>query len=258
MRLPALAFAGVLALASLNASLTACGSSEGSGLVKPADMKPALLTVENLSNDFEIDKDQSGGGGGPDWGCLFDLGPLNKSGDKGGERGAADDLQISFRATQEPGMPGVIQLVDAAPSLAKAETAMDDMADAFGGCEKVDTKDGDGTTWKFSIDFDRTAWARGADEQINLTASGSSTLNQIELPVSISMSVVRIENAVSILMFVDLAADLADAPRKLTNAASARLQAVVDGQDPGAPEPVLEGYPIGAAFADLLGLDEPA
>ena len=251
MRLSALAFAGVLALGCL----TACGSDDETSRVRPEDMKPALLTVDNLSDEFEVDEDDSGDGdGSPDWGCLFDLGPLSKDDDNDED----DDIQIQFRASEDPGMPGVIQLVDAAPDLAKAEAAMDDLAEAFDGCEEVDTTDDDGTTWRFDVDFDRTAWARGADEQINLTASGSTTSDEIELPVSISMSVVRIENAVSILMFIDLAEDLVGAPRRLTNAAAARLQAVVDGEDPADPEPVLEDYPIGAAIKDLLGSDETA
>jgi hypothetical protein len=250
MRLPALALAGVFALGSL----TACGSEDEPSRVRPEDMKPALLTVENLSDEFEVDKDDSGGGEGPDWGCLFDLGPLSKDDDKDTD----DDIQIQFRASEDPGMPGVIQLVDAAPDLARAEASMDDLAEAFGDCDKVDTTDDDGTTWRFDVAFDRTAWARGADEQINLLASGSTTSDEIELPVSIAMSVVRIENAVSILMFIDLAEDLVGAPRKLTNAAAARLQAVVDGEDPAEPEPVLEDYPIGAAIKDLLGSDETA
>jgi len=255
MRLPALAVAGVLALGCL----TACGDDNESSRLDPEDVKPALLTVENLSDAFEIDPDESGSGDdGPDWGCLFDFGPLQKDSDDEDEDDDNDENQVQFRASEEPGMPGVIQLVDAAPSLAKAEKAMDDMAKEFDGCEKVDTTDDDGTTWQFDIAFDRSAWARGADEQINLTATGSTISDELELPVSISLSVVRIENAVSILMFIDLADDLAGAPRALTNAASARLQAVVDGEDIADPEPVLEDYPIGAAFAELLGEDETA
>ena len=256
MRLTALAAAGVLALGCLSA----CGDDDKSGRLDPEDVKPALLTVENLSDAFEIDPDEGGGGDdGPDWGCLFDFGPLQEGSDDDEDEGDEDDEnQVQFRASEEPGMPGVIQLVDAAPSLAKAKKAMDDMAEEFEGCEEVDTTDDDGTTWQFDVAFDRSAWARGADEQINLMATGSSTSDGLELPVSISLSVVRIENAVSILMFIDLADDLAGAPRALTNAASARLQAVVDGEDIAEPEPVLEDYPIGAAFAELLGKDAAA
>jgi hypothetical protein len=253
MRLPALAVAGLLALGCL----TACSDNDESSRLKPEDVKPALLTVENLSDEFEVDPDKSGeGDDGPDWGCLFDFGPLKRDTDKDDDKD--DENEIQFRASEEPGMPGVIQLVDAAPSLAKAEQAMDDMAESFDGCEKVDTTDDDGTAWKFDVAFDRSAWARGADEQINLTATGSTISDELELPVSISLSVVRIENAVCILMFIDLAEELAGAPRALTHAASARLQAVVDGEDIGDPEPVLEDYPIGAAFEDLLGSDETA
>lgn len=253
MRLPALVVAGVLALGFL----TACGADDGPSRVEPKDVKPALLTVENLSDEFEIDPDEGGSDDdGPDWGCLFDFGPLKRDTDD--DEDEDDENEVQFRASEEPGMPGVIQLVDAAPSLAKAEEAMDDMAEAFEGCEEVDTTDDDGTSWKFDVAFDRSAWARGADEQINLTATGSTISDELELPVSISLSVVRIENAVSILMFIDLAEDLAGAPRALTNAASARLQAVIDGEDVADPEPVLEDYPIGAAFEDLLGSDETA
>jgi hypothetical protein len=254
MRLPALACAGVLAIAGL----TACGSDGKPDKVSSQDVRPALLTVEHLSDEFEIDPDDSDDGdGGPDWGCLLDLGELDKSTDEDDDDGD-DENQVQFRASEDPGMPGVFQLVDAAPSRAKAERLMDEIAEALQGCEKVDTTDDDGTAWKFDVVFDRSTWARGADEQLNVTATGSTTADEIKLPVSLTMSAVRIENAVSILMFVDIAEDVLGAPRKLTNAASARLQAIVDGEEMADPEPLLEDYPIGAAFADLLGSDGTA
>lgn len=251
MRLPALAAAGVLVLAGL----AACGSDGERSRVTPEDVESALLTVDHLSDEFEVDEEESGGAddGSPDWGCLFDRGPLQQEENDEDD----DDIEIQFQASEEPGMPGIIQLVDAAPSLSQAKQAMDEMAEAFDGCEEVDTTDDDGTVWKFEVDFDRSAWARGADEQINLSASGATTSGEIELPVSISMSVVRIENAVSVLMFIDLAEDLGGADRTLTNVASSRLHAIVDGETPAAPEPVLEDYPIGAAFKALLA-DETA
>jgi len=253
MRLPALACAGVLAVACL----TACGSEDKSDKVSSEDVRQALLTVEHLSDEFEVDPDDSDDGDdGPDWGCLFDLGELDKSMDDDDEDDDANQAQ--FRASEDPGMPGVFQLVDAAPNRARAEKLMDEVAEALRGCEKVDTTDDDGTTWKFDVEFDQSTWARGADEQINVTATGSTSSDEIQLPLTITMSAVRIENAVSILMFVDIAEDVAGAPRKLTNAASARLQAIVDGEEMADPEPLLEDYPIGAAFADLMGSDDTA
>lgn len=256
MRLPALACAGVLAVACL----TACGSDEKPDKVSSEDVRQALLTVEHLSDEFEVDPDDSDDDGddGPDWGCLLDFGELDKSTDDEDEDKEDDANQVQFRASEDPGMPGVFQLVDAAPSRAKAEQLMDEVADALEGCEKVDTTDDDGTAWKFDVEFDRSTWARGADEQINVTANGSTTADEIRLPISLTMSAVRIENAVSILMFVDIAEDVVGAPRKLTNAASARLQAIVDGEEMADPQPLLEDYPIGAAFADLMGSDDTA
>jgi len=253
MRLPTLACAGVLALACL----AACGTDDEPSRVTSKDVRAALLTVENLSDDFEVDPDQSDDSDddSPDWGCLFDLDDL----DKGPDHDDEDDRnQVQFRASEDPGMPGIFQFVDAAPSQAKAEKLMDEVADALAGCDAVDTTDDDGTTWKFEVDFDRSAWAHGADEQLNVAATGTTTSDEIRLPVSITMSAVRIENAVSILMFIDIAEDVAGAPRTLTNEASERLQAVVDGEDVADPEPLLEDYPIGAGFADLLGSDNTA
>ena len=63
MRLPTLAVAGILALGGL----AGCGADDRSARLDPEDVKPALLTVENLSDAFEIDPDESGGGDdGPD------------------------------------------------------------------------------------------------------------------------------------------------------------------------------------------------
>jgi hypothetical protein len=253
MRLPALACAAVLALAGL----TACGTDDEPSRVSSRDVRAAMLTVENLSDDFEVDPDQSeDDDDSPDWGCLFDLDDLDKNPDDDGEDD--DRNQVQFRASEEPGMPGIFQLVDAAPNQAKAEKLMDQVADALEGCDAVDTTDDDGTTWKFDVEFDRSAWAHGADEQLNVAATGTTTSDEIQLPVSITMSAVRIENAVSILMFIDIAEDVAGAPRTLTNEASERLQAVVDGEEVADPEPLLEDYPIGAGFADLLGSDNTA
>ena len=115
MRLPALAVAGILALGGF----AGCGDGDESGQLAPEDVRPALLTVENLSDAFEIDPDEGGGGDdGPDWGCLFDFGPLQGDTDDDDEDDGDDEddeNQVQFRASQEPGMPGVIQLVDAAP-----------------------------------------------------------------------------------------------------------------------------------------------
>jgi hypothetical protein len=255
MRLSVLACAGVLALAGL----TACGSDDDPDKVTSQDVRSALLTVDNLSDEFEVDPDDGNDDDdddGPDWGCLFDLDSLNDGEDEDDEED--DQNQVQFRASEEPGMPGVIHFVEAAPDQAKAEELMDEVAGALEGCQEVDTTDDDGTRWKFDVDFDRSAWARGADEQLNIVATGSTTVDELQLPISITMSAVRIENAVSILMFIDIAEDVAGAPRTLTNAASERLQAVVDGEDVADPEPLLEDYPIGAGFADLLGTDNPA
>ena len=255
MRLPALACAGILALAGL----TACGSDDDPGKVTSEDLGPAVLTVEDLSDEFQVDPEtDSGEDGGMDLGCL-DLSELKKGpGDLGRNNDDTDDENgAQFEASEDPGMPAVFHAVKAFPSQARAEQLLDKVAEILEDCHEIESIE-EGTTWQLDVELDRSAWARGADEQLNVIATGTSSTDEFQLPVNMSMSLVRIENAVSMLMFLDFAEDTVGAPRKLTSATAARLQAIFDGEDVPDPEPLLEDYPIGASFADLLDPDNPA
>ena len=101
------------------------------------------------------------------------------------------------------------------------------------------------------VEHDRTSWAANADDQVNLTAVGTLGMDTLELPLTIELSVVRVANGVSITAFFDITDDVGSAHEDLTDAAAARLAAILSGDEPPVPEPVLEGYPIGEAFGDI-------
>lgn len=257
MRLPSLALATAVSLAVLagcsdDSPLGRRGASHGaqsppaSSSAHPltgAELDSALLTTDNLSEEFVIDPGDDDSGDS-DLGCLFDFetdGP-----DKDDRKG-----EIAFSAREEPGLPGVLHFLAAAPTAAKAQKGLDQISDELDDCHHVDTTDDDGTHWELEVSLDRTAWAAHADDQVNLEAIGTMSTDDLELPLTIDLSVVRVGNAVSMTSFFDINDDIGSAHRDITDAATDRLAAVLAGEEPPAPKPVLEGYPIGEAFGHL-------
>ena len=239
------------AIALALASLTACGSGSD---IEDADLDGALLSVEDLGSGFAVDDDEDEDDGeddDPDWGCLLDFDEVAPS-DSDDED---NDSEIAFSAKEDPGMPGIFQGVFAAEDVETAEEGMAEIADTLDGCDRVDSTDDKGNRWQFDVDFDRSAGARGADQQLNLTASGSLTSSLLELPISIAFTVVRVEEAVTLIAFFDMAEDIAEAHRDVTGAAVERLTAVVEDEALPEREPLLEDYPVGAALEGLVPPD---
>lgn len=268
MRLASLALATLLAVAPL----TACSEDGGSGGIvggstarpldgsdrgsrgpdlSQAELDRALLTLDNLSDQFELDTEDDDGDDGdePDLGCLFDFEDTEDEGDDEGEG------EIAFAAKPEPGLPGVLHFLAVAPSQEEAQRGLDEIADVFDDCERVDTEEADGTRWQLDVTSDDSGWAEQSDAQVNLSAVGTLGMGSLELPLTIEFSVVRVDNAVSITAFFDIADDIGSAHRDVTDAATARLAAVLAGDEPPPAEPVLDGYPIGEAFGDVT--EEP-
>lgn len=258
MRLPALVLASVLALGGL----AGC-SNDGDGLVvgdpagtregplTQAQLDEALLTVENLSPDFEVDEDSDDDDDeeGPDWGCL-DFEDMDEPEDD--PAGDLPEGERDFAAKPEPGIPGIFQVVTALPEVEQAREGLDKFDAATSDCTSVDTTEEDGTRWRFDVEADHEAWADGIDEQVNLAATGTVELSGLELPLQIHMTIARIDNAVLLIGFFDMADDVGTTPRDLVGAAAARLSSVLAGEAVPEAEPLLTDYPVGKAFNELL------
>lgn len=256
MRLPAGALALTLVLTgALTSGCTLGGptavrsgqTTQSSTLPNP-DAQRALLTLGHLSDQFEVDdEDEDQEEGDADWGCLT---PDDVAG------GGADDVEISFSAKRDPGLPGVFNSVTSgAGDAAAAERAFDALAASFKTCTSVHTKDDDGTAWDFDVTTDTTGWAKGGDQQINVVAIGTVGMSGVELPLDIRMSLVRINEIATMVGFFDLS----DTPRatrsahqRLIGAATARLRAVLVGEKLPPTRPLLEDYEFSNVLEELL------
>lgn len=263
MRVPGFLAAAALAAVLALGVLSGCSETEPAGRVGGAGTTgdpgaftdelaaSALLTVEDLSSQFEVEEgDEDEDDDAPDWGCL-DFDDLADDSDEGSAE-EGPEAEVQFGARPDPGLPGVFQFVSGSPTVARAGTAMDRLAAFVADCTHVDTTEADGTRWRFTVTSDEQRWAPGADQQVNLAAVGSTTVDGLEVPVSIHLSVLRLGAVTTMVGFFDLTDDAGTAPRELVRHAAARVYAVVRGERPPASEPVLEGYPIGEALEELV------
>jgi hypothetical protein len=143
-----------------------------------------------------------------------------------------------------------------APDEETAATAFDRLADNFRDCTHVHSKSNDGTTWDFDVTTDTDGWAKGGDQQINVVAIGRvgmAGMSGMKLPLDIRMSLVRVGKVATMVGFFDLS----DNPRatraahqRLIGAATARLRAVLAGDELPPTRPLLEDY----EFSNVLDL----
>lgn len=228
------------------------GGSTREGTLTREQAEQALLTVEHLSPEFELDdSEDDADDDGPDWGCLL---PDGLSDDD--PEPEAGDADIAFKAKREPGMPGVLSSVFSSNGdEARATEAMDELADSYAACKRVSTEDEDGTVWEFDVTTDTEVWAEDSDQQINVAASGSIKLDSFTVPIEVRMTVVRVDATGAMVGFFDMTQAgpaATKAQRELVTAAAARLAAVLAGERPPTPEPLLADYELTDLFEELL------
>ncbi|WP_110207707.1 hypothetical protein [Nocardioides daejeonensis] len=237
---------------ALAASSAACSGDD-----RPVDqawLEPALLAVDDLGPAFEVAPDdaEDTDGAGPDFGCLFDLGPFG-AGDDSGD----DGPEIEFRATEEPQMPSVVESLTDTGDGERAAHVFDKVIELTEDCARVDTTDGDGMRWQFDVANDDETWAPGADQQLTISATGTATAKGIELPISFAVTMVRRDDVVLMAMFFDMSKDVSTAHRQVVTAACERLNALIEGDPLPDRRPVLADYPVGATLRELLGGQAP-
>lgn len=228
--------------------LASCG--EGDESVSRDDLRSALLVADDLGDAFAVSDDDGASGDDLEWGCLFDF-EEDLEAAAGDDEGAAD-ITASFETSHEPNMPGVIEYLVLADTEDDAEQALSKVADMIGRCHSVDSDDEDGTHWHFSVDSDRVAWANGVDQQVNMTATGTVGLSGLEIPISMTFSLMRVERVTVMVVFMDMASDVEQARRDVIRVAMRRVMAAIDGEGQPDPAGVLDDYPIGKEFGALL------
>ena len=230
--------------------LGAC-SDDGDGAPDQARLEPALLTVDNLGDAFEVaPDDEDDEDDGPDLGCLldFDLPGV----DAVEEDDEVDGPEAEFQASAEPNMPLVMHGITDTGDGAEAAGVIDQLWGHLAAFTEVDVTDDEGMRWQLDVDHDTDTWAPGSDQQLTIVASGTATRAPLELPLSFAMSFVRTGDVVTIIMFFDIADDVTEAQRDVVTVACERLDAVLHDEPLPEPEAVLDDYPVGEAYEELL------
>lgn len=203
-------------------------------------MKSVLLVRENLGNRFAIKQNanDSSDSDDPNLGCLNKLRKLERKMPE-----ALREREIDFVAKTRVGTPGVNSFVATYRSVTLAERSLDLFARSIEDCHHVSTTDG-GAHVRLSVSTTTLTLAKEAEQQVNLSASGSFSGPAGGIPFVLEWTVVRLGRHVVGVLMIDYAKSLQGARRDLTDAAMERLVAVVDGKKPPEPKPVLANYPL--------------
>jgi hypothetical protein len=191
--------APLVALALLG---SACSGGDGdpaeaeAELLTEAQATEALLTLEDVGEGFtevepQDDEEEESSGG---LGCLDDI--------QFDEVDADVEVEAQFDATNDLAVPSVFSSVASFADQAVLETALEDFRAVLEDCTSIDETDENGTRFTLDVATDDTA-ADGADEQLNLVATGSIVAGPTEVPFGFWVSIVRIGNDGTFVGYVD-------------------------------------------------------
>lgn len=210
------------------ASLVACGS-DGEGSSGEAERltedkaETAVLSDDNVGPSFRRSESDDDEDDSP--GCLADL--ENASGDD-----PPVEVEREWEADSEMGFPAVSSQVASYDSVGDASDAFDKAREAFSDCTSVDERDGDGIHTQLTISTDDEKAAKDSDEQLNVRATGSLSGEGLEFPFVLDFAASRVDNHVTVVAVVDLAEEPSISIDAMVQVAVARLQAVLDDEDP--------------------------
>lgn len=221
--------------AALALVLAACGGGDGGGggeaggdqaeRLTAEQATSALLTADNVGDVFEEqpeDDDEDEGG----LGCLDAV-----AGDD------ADDAPVSeeryFEAQNDFETPTIGHNVASYDAVEDAEAAKDRFAEALEGCTEVDEVDDEGTRTRLELETQREVTdGLDVDDQVSVEALGDISSEGFELPVGFWFSAVRVDNHVSLVFVADLDTSFGENLDDYVEVATARVRAVVDGEEP--------------------------
>lgn len=187
----------------------------------------ALLTGQNLGGGFTV-ADSHDADENESLGCLDVL-------DDGEDDPTAVTVtkERTFDAVSRVRLPSLTTGIYSYDDIAPASDPFEATLTALEGCTKVDETRKDGVRIRLGVSTDSDTATPDADEQLNLTATGSITSRGSTVPFGVWASVVRIDNHVVSVIYTDLdVATGADSTDALTRAAVGRLVAVLAGEEP--------------------------
>lgn len=235
-----------LAGAALLVVLGGCGGGQeavmGSAFGHDPRLEEALLTAEHLGAGFVPDRDADEDDADDDsLGCLGEMGrALEERGEEGGpDQGVAfAQAEIDFVPDTDLGLPLFGELL-VRMGRERAGEGLDIVTEEMADCHSVAETDEDGSRLTLSVETDAEQ-AEGTDRQVNVVASGTITAHGVEVPMLFEMRLAVVDDTLVAVFYGNLVAR-GDTGERLMQAAVDRFVAVMAGEEPPEPEPLLEG-----------------
>ena len=220
-------------------SLAACGGDDTSGTtdsespteeleVLTAEEAELALIPESAMGETFVGTEPTDDDSETDLGCLSALNEMD-------DIGAETEAQIEYVPADESGFPALENSVFSYDETEVISNRMEEISTALEGCESVDVTDDDGTSFTLDVNFESGVTTDGADEQVTLEASGTISTPDQEVPISLYMSSVRVDNHVTVVIYSELSDDVEAGSTQFDSyvtAATDRLVAVAAGETP--------------------------
>lgn len=216
-------------------SLTACGGEETEDtedteeveVLSSEEAESALIPESAMGEGFvatEPTEDETN----MELGCLSALDEMD-------DLGAETEAAVEYVPADDSGFPALENSVFSYADPGVISARMEEISTALEGCDSVDVTDDEGTRFTLDVSFDDEVTASAADEQVTLEASGTISAPGQEIPITLHMSSVRVDNHVTVVIYSELSDDQAAASSEFDSyvtTAAERLVAVASGETP--------------------------
>lgn len=186
-------------------------------LIPETTMGDEFKGIEPTDDDTEVDL-----------GCLNALDELE-------ELDAETEAEIEYVPADDSGFPALEHSVFSYSEPEVISDRIEEVTAALDGCDSVDVTDDEGTRFALDVSFESGATTDGADEQVSLQASGTIATPDQEVPISLYLSAVRVDNHVTAVIYSELSDDVTAGVEQFDSyvtEATARLAAVASGETP--------------------------
>ncbi len=208
------------------AALSGCGADDGESpsvtVLTKEQATEALLSLDNFEDGFKVaeddDEDDSS------MGCLDDFESIDDVVNE-----PAVEAERDYEADTEISLPGVFSAVASFDTDAPAKKGMSEVRKALADCTEVAETDDDGSRFELTIATDDEKAGAEADDQVNLSATGTVTVQGLTLPMAVHLSIIRVGNHVTMSGIVTMGEDARSDADEIAAAALARLVAVIEG-----------------------------
>lgn len=152
--------------------------------------------------------------------------------------GAVASKDVSIESKPDPNVPEVGNQINAFADEAAATKALEDFAESLKDCDEVNETDGDGVQYSFTVESDDDTSTSDVDQQFNLDFKGTIVSQGLQIPVSQRAKFMRIGNVITATYFSSFETSTSSEAEDLAELAVAKILPVINGGEPGTPDPL--------------------